>query len=50
MQRTGTEGPKRALALLYEWRDECRGAVPILAVYDEIVVECEEADGQKVEA
>ncbi len=39
-----------ALALLWERRDECRGAVPILAVHDEIVVECDEGEAEKVEA
>ena len=50
MQRTGTEGPKLALALLLERRNECPGAVPILAVHDEIVVECDEADAQQAKA
>ena len=46
LQGRRTEGPKRALALLHERRDECPGAVPILAVHGEIVVECDEADAQ----
>jgi len=50
VQGTGAEGLKLALAALYERRDECPGAVPILAVHDEIVVECDEADAQQVEA
>jgi DNA polymerase-1 len=50
VQGTGADGLKLALALLYERRAESPGAVPILAVHDEIVVECEEADAQKVEA
>jgi DNA polymerase-1 len=50
VQGTGADGLKLALALLYERRHECPDAVPILAVHDEIVVECEEADAQKVEA
>ena len=41
VQGTGTEGPKLALALLYERPDECPGALPILAVHDEIVLECD---------
>jgi DNA polymerase-1 len=41
VQGTGAEGLKLALAILYERRDECPGAVPILAVHDEIVVECD---------
>ena len=48
MQGTGADGLK--LALLYERRDECPGAVPILAVHDEIVVECDEGEAEKVEA
>ena len=39
-----------ALALLWERRDECPGAVPILAVHDEIVVECDDGDADKAEA
>ncbi len=39
-----------ALALLWERRDECPGAVPVLAVHDEIVVECDEGEAEKVEA
>jgi DNA polymerase I len=31
---------KLALALLWERRDECPGAVPVLVCHDEIVVEC----------
>ena len=49
MQGTGVDGLKLALALLQERRDECPGAVPILAVHDETVVECDGADAQKVE-
>jgi DNA polymerase I-like protein with 3'-5' exonuclease and polymerase domains len=41
---------KMALALLWERRDECLGAAPILAVHDEIVVECGEREAEKVEA
>jgi DNA polymerase-1 len=50
VQRTGADGPKLALGHLYERRDELPGAVPILAVHDEIVVECDEADAEEVEA
>ena len=48
VQGTGADGLKLALALLSERRDECPGAVPILAVHDEIVVECEEDEAEKV--
>jgi DNA polymerase-1 len=50
VQGTGADGLKLALALLYERRYECSGAVPVLAVHDEIVVECDEKDAQSVEA
>jgi DNA polymerase-1 len=50
VQGTGVDGLKLALALLFERRHECPGAIPILAVHDEIVVECAEGDAQKVEA
>jgi DNA polymerase-1 len=40
------DGLKLALTLLWERRGECPGAVPILAVHDEIVVE---VDKDKVE-
>ncbi len=39
-----------ALALLYERRDECPGAVPILAVHDEVVVECGRERSAEAEA
>jgi DNA polymerase-1 len=41
---------KMALALLWERRDARPGAVPVLAVHDEIVVECGEEDADKAEA
>jgi DNA polymerase-1 len=50
VQGTAADGMKLALALLWERRDECPGAVPILAVHDEIVVECDEGEAEKVEA
>ena len=50
VQGTGADGLKLALAYLWERRHECPGAVPILAVHDEIVVECDEGDAKKVEA
>jgi DNA polymerase I-like protein with 3'-5' exonuclease and polymerase domains len=41
---------KLALALLWERRDECPRAVPILVCHDEIVAECdvEQAEAAKV--
>jgi DNA polymerase I len=50
VQGTGADGLKIALALLWERRHEIPGAVPILAVHDEIVVECNEEDAQKAAA
>lgn len=50
VQGTGADGLKLALALLYEQRDGYPGAVPILAVHDEIVIECDEGEAGKVEA
>jgi len=50
VQGTGADGLKLALAYLWERRHECPGAVPILAVHDEIVVECDEKDVEKAEA
>jgi DNA polymerase-1 len=41
VQGTGADGLKRALALLWERRREAPGAFPVLAVHDEIVVECD---------
>jgi DNA polymerase-1 len=41
VQGTGADGLKVALALLWERRSECPGAVPVLAVHDEIVIECD---------
>jgi DNA polymerase-1 len=46
VQGTGADGLKAALALLWERRDECPGAVPVLAVHDEIVVECDAGQAQ----
>jgi DNA polymerase-1 len=41
VQGTGADGLKIALALLWERRDQIPGAFPVLAVHDEIVVECD---------
>jgi DNA polymerase-1 len=41
VQGTGADGLKRALALLWERRGQAPGAVPVLAVHDEIVVEAD---------
>ena len=39
VQGTGADGLKMALALLWERRQQCTDAFPVLAVHDEIVVE-----------
>jgi DNA polymerase-1 len=49
VQGACADGLKLALALLWERRGECPGALPILAVHDEIVVECDEGQAEKVE-
>ena len=36
------DGLKAALALLWERRNECPGAVPVLAIHDELAIECDE--------
>jgi DNA polymerase-1 len=41
VQGTAADGLKLALALLWERRGECTGAVPVLVCHDEVVVECE---------
>jgi DNA polymerase-1 len=41
VQGTGADGLKQALALLWERREACPGAVPVIACHDEIVVECD---------
>jgi DNA polymerase I len=41
VQGTAADGLKLALALLWERRSECPGAMPLLVCHDEIVVECD---------
>jgi DNA polymerase-1 len=47
VQGTGADGLKAALALLWERRGDCPGAVPVLAVHDEVVVQ---ADADRADA
>lgn len=47
IQGTGADGLKTALALLWERRHDCPGAFPVLAVHDEVVVECDQAQADK---
>lgn len=44
VQGTGADGFKAALALLWETRDRVPSAAPVLAIHDEIVLECDAAD------
>jgi DNA polymerase-1 len=46
VQGTGADGLKKALGLLWERRAACPGAVPILAVHDEILVEVDAAQAE----
>jgi DNA polymerase-1 len=48
VQGTGADGLKSALALLWERREQAPGAFPVLAVHDEIVVECDEGQADAV--
>jgi DNA polymerase-1 len=50
VQGTGADGLKLALALLWERRGECPDAVPVACVHDEILVECDEDNVEKVKA
>jgi DNA polymerase-1 len=50
VQGTGADGFKTALALLWKRRHECPGAALVLAVHDEIVVECAAAQADAVAA
>ncbi|HEX5273158.1 MAG TPA: DNA polymerase, partial [Gemmataceae bacterium] len=49
VQGTEADGAKLAMALLWERRQECPGAFPVLFCHDEIVVECgaDQADAVK---
>jgi len=46
VQGTGADGLKAALALLWETRHQCPSARPVLAVHDEIVIECDETEAE----
>jgi DNA polymerase-1 len=50
VQGTGADGLKQALALLWERRDQAPGAFPVLAVHDEIVIECDAEQAEAVVA
>jgi len=46
VQGTGADGLKLALALLWETRDRCPSAAPVLAVHDELVVEADAGEAE----
>jgi len=48
IQGTAADGFKVACALLWQTRDIVPSAIPVLAVHDEIVMECGEEDADKV--
>lgn len=48
VQGTGADGLKAALGLMWDTRILRSSAVPVLAVHDEIVVECNEEDAEAV--
>jgi DNA polymerase-1 len=48
VQGTAADGFKAALARLWETRDRFPNAVPVLAVHDELVIECDAADAEAV--
>lgn len=50
VQGTGADGLKNALAILWQTRHLVPGAVPVLAVHDEIVVEAPAGEAQKAAA
>jgi DNA polymerase I-like protein with 3'-5' exonuclease and polymerase domains len=50
VQGTGADGLKLALALLWERRNQCPGAVPVLVCHDEVVVECDAEKAADVKA
>jgi DNA polymerase-1 len=50
VQGTEADGAKLAMALLWERREQCPGAVPVLAVHDEIVVEADAAQADAAAA
>jgi DNA polymerase-1 len=49
VQGSGADGLKLALALLWERRDRCPTAKPVLAVHDEVVIECPAEDAEQTQ-
>jgi DNA polymerase-1 len=50
VQGSGADGLKGALGLLWERRADCPGAIPVLAVHDELVIECDADQADAVAA
>ena len=50
VQGTAADGFKAALGLLWAGRDRCPSAAPVLAVHDELVVECDAGEAEAVAA
>jgi len=48
VQGTAGDGMKGALALLWKTRDRCPSAAPVVCVHDEIVVECDVEEAERV--
>ena len=48
VQRTAADGFKAALARLWETRERHPSAAPVLAVHDELVVECDATEAEAV--
>jgi DNA polymerase-1 len=47
VQGSGADGLKAALDLLWEMRQECPSAIPVLCIRDEIVLECVESEAER---
>jgi DNA polymerase I-like protein with 3'-5' exonuclease and polymerase domains len=47
VQGAGADGLKLALALLWERKNQCPGAVPVLVCHDEIVIECDADEAEE---
>ncbi|MCS7271293.1 MAG: DNA polymerase, partial [Gemmataceae bacterium] len=50
VQGTGADGLKAALGLLWQRRQACPEAFPVLAVHDEIVIECPQQQAEAAAA
>lgn len=50
VQGDEADGAKLAMALLWERRAECPGAVPVIFCHDEICVECDAGQAEQVKA